>query len=136
MKTDEEIERERAALEPLIGPTRVGWYAEACRVEYDDPPDVVLWACRYREMAMEAGQLEMKIAELQAERDRLKETLAGEVRLAEGDGTDRLLTVLYGESSARTIGKAIGGSRAPMLWDAAEEIVRLRGLLDRPAQSS
>ncbi|HTU22498.1 MAG TPA: hypothetical protein VMG10_30955 [Gemmataceae bacterium] len=91
MKTDEAIERERAALEPLIGPTRAGWYAEACCVEHDEPHEKLLWACRYREMAMEAGQLEMKIAALQAERDRLREQLAGEVRLAEGDGTDRLL---------------------------------------------
>jgi hypothetical protein len=60
--------------------------------------------------------------------------LAGEVRLAEGDGTDRLLRMLYGESSARTIGKAIDGSRAPMLWDAAAEILRLRGLLDSQGQ--
>jgi hypothetical protein len=65
MKTDEEIERERAALEPLIGPTRAGWYAEACRFEYDADPDVLLWACRYREMAMEAGRLEQRLQQSQ-----------------------------------------------------------------------
>lgn len=60
MKTDEAIEQERAALADLIGPTRAGWYAEACNVE--NPPDLtegneLLWACRYREMAREAGRL-------------------------------------------------------------------------------
>lgn len=59
MKTDEAIEQERQALEPLIGPTRAGWYAEACDVHPEkDGHDVTLWACRYREMAMEAGRLE------------------------------------------------------------------------------
>lgn len=42
------------------------------------------------------------------------------------DGTDRLLIALYGESSARTIGKAIGGSEAKMLHDAADLIASLK----------
>lgn len=70
---------------------------------------------------------EAKLAAADAEQERLQRILGGEVRLTQGDGTDRLLTVLYGESSARTI----GGSRAPMLWDAAAEIERLRGLIER-----
>lgn len=64
MKTDQDIEAERQWLEPLIGPTRAEWYAEACRVEYDAPHDVVLWACRFREMTMEAGRLEAENAAL------------------------------------------------------------------------
>jgi hypothetical protein len=67
MKSDEEIERERAWLESLIGPSRAEWYAEACRVEYDDDPGKLLWACRYREMAREAARLEEELAELRAE---------------------------------------------------------------------
>ncbi len=47
MKTDEEIERERVAMLPIVGPTHADWYAEACRVERDDP--TLLWACRVRE---------------------------------------------------------------------------------------
>ena len=46
MKSDEEIERERAALEPLIGPTRAGWYAESCLVEYGDHSEAALWKLR------------------------------------------------------------------------------------------
>lgn len=42
------------------------------------------------------------------------------------DGTDALLIALYGESSAKTIGKAIGGSNARMLHDAAKRIVELQ----------
>ena len=55
----------------------------------------------------------------------LKDLYDSEVALLKaepGDGCDRLLTVLYGESSAKTIGKAIGGSQAPMLHDAAARI--------------
>ncbi len=62
MKTDEEIEAERAELEPLIGQTRAGWYAEACDVYPEkDGHEPTLWACRYREMAMEAGRLESAV---------------------------------------------------------------------------
>ncbi len=58
MKTDEENEAERAELEPLIGPTRAGWYAEACDVYPEkDGHEPTLWACRYREMAQAAGEL-------------------------------------------------------------------------------
>lgn len=46
------------------------------------------------------------------------------------DGTDQLLTVLYGESSARTIGYALGGSNARMLRDAAKCITDLRAILE------
>jgi len=67
-----------------------------------------------------------------------------EAALCQGDGTDALLTALYGESSARTIGKAVGGSQARMLFDAAAkiaegtkiiedqaaEMARLRGIID------
>lgn len=42
------------------------------------------------------------------------------------DGTDQLLTVLYGESSARTIPFSLGGSNARMLIHAAEIIGKLR----------
>lgn len=52
MKTDAQIKAERAALEPSLGPTRAGWYAEACKVEGEGGAS--LWACRYREMAREA----------------------------------------------------------------------------------
>ena len=52
-----------------------------------------------------------------------------EIELIKGDGTDRLLTVLYGESSAETIRHAIGGSESRMLGDAAELIVDLRKCL-------
>ena len=53
-----------------------------------------------------------------------------EIKLVPGDGADQLLTLLYGESSAATIGKAIGGSQARMLFDAAEEIAASRVLID------
>ena len=49
-----------------------------------------------------------------------------EVGVDRKDGTDLLLEALYGVSSAQTIGKAIGGSNAPMLRDAAQEILHLR----------
>lgn len=61
MMTDQEIETTRSELEQLIGPTRAGWWAEACLLEYDHHPDVLLWACRYREMAREAGRLEAEL---------------------------------------------------------------------------
>lgn len=58
MKTDESIAQEKAFLEPLLGPTRSGWYEEACKLEIPDTPhEVMIWACRFREMAMEAGKL-------------------------------------------------------------------------------
>lgn len=66
LMTDAVIEARRKELEPLIGPTRAGWHAEACKVEHGDP--ALLWACRYREMANEAGLLEQQIAALTAER--------------------------------------------------------------------
>lgn len=66
MKSDEEIERERAALEPLIGPTRGKWYAEACKVEWDAPHGELLWACRYRELAMALGQMEQSAKAIRA----------------------------------------------------------------------
>ncbi len=60
MKSDEEIERERAELEPLIGPVRADWYATACMIE--QPPDIsssqeLLWACRYREVTRTLGDV-------------------------------------------------------------------------------
>lgn len=67
------------------------------------------------------------------------EEVAREAELCKGDGTDRLLRVLYGESSARTIRHAVGGSNARMLFDAAAEIKKLRGdlqaLLERNLQA-
>ncbi len=63
MKSDADIEAERVALEGLIGPTRAGWYAEACLVEYGDTSEAALWKCRYQEMAMEAGRLEQELNE-------------------------------------------------------------------------
>lgn len=63
MKTDAEIEAERLHLGPLIGPTRAGWYAEACKIEYADLTGASLWSCRYREMAREAGSLRERLAE-------------------------------------------------------------------------
>lgn len=64
MKTGAEIEREREALAALIGPTRAGWYAEACRVECGDSSEAALWKCRCRELAREAGRLEAEAARL------------------------------------------------------------------------
>lgn len=67
MKSDAEIERERAALEPLIGPTRASWYAEACQMEIGrEDADVLRWGCRYREMAREGGLLVEIIKDLVA----------------------------------------------------------------------
>jgi len=39
------------------------------------------------------------------------------------DGTNRLCVLLYGDEDVR---KYVGGSNAPMLHDAADEITRLR----------
>lgn len=68
MKTDAEIEAERQQMEPLIGPTRSGWYAEACDIyPSKDGHPATLWACRYREMASECCRLEQDKAALVTE---------------------------------------------------------------------
>jgi NTP pyrophosphatase (non-canonical NTP hydrolase) len=75
VKTDEEIDLERKWLELLIGPTRAGWYAEACEYEHGADPGELLWACRYREMAMEAGHLEERLVKVgESTEQRLRET--------------------------------------------------------------
>lgn len=77
MKTDEEIERDCRALAPIVGPTHAGWYAEACRVEHDDPTAVVMWACRVREAvrvhARDLGELATAAEQLLAACRRLDE---------------------------------------------------------------
>lgn len=50
MKSDADIQSERTAMEPIVGTTFAEWYAEACRLEYDTDPNVLLWACRTREV--------------------------------------------------------------------------------------
>jgi len=58
MKTDDEIDRERAELAKHIGPTKAEWYAEACRIEKigeDRPRSPWAWPCRYQELARQAG---------------------------------------------------------------------------------
>jgi hypothetical protein len=56
--TDEEIAQAVALLTPALGPTRAGWYGEACAVEpgLDGlPHEAILWACRYREFVRGVG---------------------------------------------------------------------------------
>lgn len=80
--TDEEIERERARLEALVGPTHAGWYAEACKAGVLQDADealreaggdvaallastnhnAFLWACRCRELVRAAGHLAHELA--------------------------------------------------------------------------
>lgn len=64
--SDKEIEARRAWLEPIIGPTRAGWYAEACKMEAGKEYDGVLWGCRYREVALKCGYLNDTIQALLA----------------------------------------------------------------------
>ena len=70
---------------------------------------------------------------LQAEVKRLKAELSyiySDVDLRESndqDGTSRLCHELYGKE---IVGKYIGGSQAPMLHDAADEIARLREAIE------
>jgi hypothetical protein len=66
MKAIEVIEAEREWLEPLIGAQRASWYEEACQVDLHAHSGELMWACRYREMAMEAGHLEERLAKLGA----------------------------------------------------------------------
>jgi hypothetical protein len=60
VKSDADIERERAELQAVLGPTKAAWYVEACTLE--SPPviaesDELKWACRYRETVREAARL-------------------------------------------------------------------------------
>lgn len=57
---DADIELFREAFAKVIGPTRAEWYAEACKMECDANSEVLLWACRYREIVRE---LVMEICE-------------------------------------------------------------------------
>lgn len=61
MKTEESIAADVAALEPVVGKTLAGWYADACKVEYGDGHALVMQACRVREavwrFAVEFGPL-------------------------------------------------------------------------------
>ena len=93
MKSDADIEYERFVLAELIGPTRAGWYAESCLVEYGDYSEAALWKCRYREMAMAAGQL---VGERNAYASEALTALAGAVATPEKgyveDGGHGLMT--------------------------------------------
>lgn len=58
MFTDAQIEEVRPAVEEFFGPTRAGWYAEACKLEPGQASgEAMVWACRYRELAREAAAL-------------------------------------------------------------------------------
>ena len=58
MLSDEEIAQRVARMRETLGPTRAGWYEEACKLEYGHrPAEALLWACRYRELAREADEV-------------------------------------------------------------------------------
>lgn len=76
MLSDQEIEEVRSWLEPLIGPTKAEWYAEACRVEYGDDHFTILWSCRVRELARDAGRyLGLAVASLELSQEEIRKEL-------------------------------------------------------------
>lgn len=77
--SDEEIEEQRAFLEPLIGPTRARWYAEACVMESEYSKEELLWSCRFREMAREVALLETDIKERIALSKQFRELLINQM---------------------------------------------------------
>ncbi len=119
MKTDEEIERERSTLAELIGPTRAGWYAESCQVEYGDDSDAAIWKCRYREMAREAGRLEEEAARMRSAAEGLPDAVRSEISKLLGGCIQVISRPPGGDGSDWWVGLEVEGPHGEFgaLWD-------------------